>query len=114
GRRGGRSARLVAETHPRMSLPQIRGHEEVRRRIALAAASGSLAQSILLHGHRGVGKERLGLWLAQLLVGTAPESERPCGACRPCRLVYRLEHPDVHWFFPLPRPDNASAEKLRE
>jgi DNA polymerase-3 subunit delta' len=26
----------------------------------------------------------------------------------------RLEHPDVHWFFPLPRPDAASPEKLRE
>jgi DNA polymerase-3 subunit delta' len=28
--------------------------------------------------------------------------------------VDRLEHPDVHWFFPLPRPDAASPEKLRE
>jgi DNA polymerase-3 subunit delta' len=25
-----------------------------------------------------------------------------------------LEHPDLHWFFPIPRPDAASPEKLRE
>jgi DNA polymerase-3 subunit delta' len=30
-------------------------------------------------------------------------------------MVERLEHPDVHWFFPLPRPDGASTpEKLGE
>lgn len=97
-----------------MSLPSIRGHHEVRRRLARAAAAGTLAQSILLQGPRGVGKERLGLWLAQLLVCDSPAGDEPCGACQPCRLVLRLEHPDVHWFFPLPRPDGASADKLRE
>lgn len=97
-----------------MSLPSIRGHQDVRRRLAHAAAGGTLAQSILLHGPRGVGKERLGLWLAQLLVCAAPLEGEPCGTCQPCRLVLRLEHPDVHWFFPLPRPDGASADKLRE
>jgi DNA polymerase III subunit delta' len=97
-----------------MTLPRIRGHEEVRGRLVGAAASGALSQSILLHGARGVGKERIGLWLAQLLVCSSPTAEGPCGSCQPCRLVLRLEHPDVHWFFPLPRPDNASADKLRE
>lgn len=97
-----------------MTLPVIRGHDDVRRRLGSAAVSGSLSQSILLHGPRGVGKERLGLWVAQLLVCEAPTAGAPCGVCKPCRLVQRLEHPDVHWFFPLPRPDNASPEKLRE
>lgn len=94
-------------------LPPLAGHAETRRLLAGAAAAGTLPQSILLAGTRGVGKERLGLWLAQLLVCENP-GEEPCGACRPCRLVLRLEHPDVHWFFPLPRPDASSPEKLRE
>jgi DNA polymerase-3 subunit delta' len=29
-------------------------------------------------------------------------------------MVDRLEHPDVHWFFPLPRPDASTPEKLRD
>lgn len=95
------------------SLPPLAGHHETRRLLAGAAAAGTLPQSILLAGARGVGKERLGLWLAQLLVCENPGDE-PCGVCRPCRLVVRLEHPDVHWFFPLPRPDASSPEKLRE
>jgi DNA polymerase III subunit delta' len=94
-------------------LPAIVGHEQVRTALGRAVRNGSLAQSILLYGPRGAGKERLGLWLAGLLVceraGTAP-----CGHCPHCRLVDRLEHPDVHWFFPLPRPEAASPDKLRD
>lgn len=86
---------------------------EVRGLLTRAVRAGSVPQSILLHGPRGVGKERLGLWLAQLIVCEA-EGVEPCGECQPCRLVRRLEHPDVHWFFPLPRPDASSPEKLRE
>lgn len=97
-----------------MALPALRGHAEVVALLGRAAVLGSLPQSILLHGPAGVGKERLGLWLAQLLVCEAPRAEGPCGACHPCRLAARLEHPDVHWFFPLPRPDASSPEKLRE
>lgn len=98
-----------------MSIPVLRGHRETRALLARALETGGLAQSVLLHGPAGVGKERLGLWLAQLLLCERPMGGEPCGQCLPCRLVGRLEHPDVHWFFPLPRPENASSpEKLRE
>jgi DNA polymerase III subunit delta' len=95
-------------------LPLI-GHGDARGALGRAAVMGTLAQSILLHGPAGIGKERLGLWLAQLLVceGPRPEGE-PCGMCQPCRLAERLQHPDIHWFFPLPRPDANSPDKLRE
>jgi DNA polymerase-3 subunit delta' len=98
-----------------MPLPPLRGHDDLRARLARTLHAGNLPQSLLLHGPEGIGKERLGLWLAQLLVCENPSPESgPCGACLPCRLVERLEHPDVHWFFPLPRPDASSPEKLRE
>jgi DNA polymerase III subunit delta' len=95
-------------------LAPLRGHEEARERLARAVGAGTLPQSILLHGAAGIGKERLALWLAQLLVCEAPLAEGPCGACLSCRLCGRLEHPDVQWFFPLPRPDASSPEKLRD
>ena len=97
-----------------MPIPALRGHAEARARLTRTMLAGTLPQSILLHGPEGIGKERVGLWVAQLLVCEKPGVEGPCGACLPCRLVDRLEHPDVHWFFPLPRPDAASPEKLRE
>jgi DNA polymerase III subunit delta' len=79
------------------------GHEPLRVRLSDAAARGTLPASLLLHGPVGVGKQRLGLWLGQLLL-CANEGVRPCGACRSCRYVADLAHPDLHWFFPRPRP----------
>ncbi len=95
-----------------MPLPPLAGQEDARALFSRALANDSLPQSILIHGPPGVGKERLGLWLAQAIVCQATTG-KPCGECGPCRLVARLEHPDVHWHFPLPRPDGASTpEKL--
>ena len=83
-----------------MPLPPLIGHEGVKTRLAGAHASGKLPQALLLAGPRGVGKQRLALWLAQLIQCEAPGQE-PCGECRPCRLVLSLQHPDVHWFVPV-------------
>jgi DNA polymerase-3 subunit delta' len=83
-----------------MSLPPLIGHEGVKTRLAGAHASGKLPQALLLTGPRGVGKQRLALWLAQLIQCDAPGQE-PCGECRSCRLVQTLQHPDVHWFVPV-------------
>src|SRR3989475_3919945 len=83
-----------------MPLPPLIGHERVKTKLAGAHASGKLPQALLLAGPRGVGKQRLALWLAQLIHCEAPGQE-PCGQCRSCRLVLSLQHPDVHWFVPV-------------
>jgi DNA polymerase-3 subunit delta' len=57
-----------------------------------------------------VGKQRLALWLAQLVLCERREDE-PCGACRACRLVEGLTHADVHWFVPIPRPKAGDPDK---
>ncbi len=90
-----------------MPTPPLYGHEGIRHRLAGAIASGRLPQALLFEGPRGVGKQRLALWMAQLMVcearGGAGEGGmgEPCGRCRPCKLVLTLSHPDVHWFVPV-------------
>lgn len=97
-----------------MALHDLVGHEELRASLVRAHASGTLPAALLLHGPRGVGKQRLALWIAQLSVCTEPTSEGPCTSCGPCRMARSLEHPDVHWYFPLARPKAASKQKLAE
>lgn len=85
-----------------MPLRPLYGHEGLRRRLVGAIASGRLPQAILFEGPRGVGKQRLALWLAQaVLCEGAREAGEPCGSCKPCKLVLNLSHPDVHWIVPV-------------
>ena len=89
------------------------GHQEARRRLARAVRSDRLPQVLAVVGPSGVGKQRLALWLAQLL-HCEERLEEPCGACRACRQVVGLAHPDVHWFVPIARPKAADPEKQLE
>lgn len=99
-----------------MPLLPLYGHVALRERLRDAALRGSLPGSILLHGPRGIGKQQLALWLGRVLLCERPESA-PCGECRSCRMALELQHPDLHWFFPRPRPKdaaNADAEDVKE
>jgi len=68
---------------------------------------------LLLTGPEGIGKQRLALWLAQLVLCERPADE-PCGDCRQCRAVLGLRQPDLHWIVPIPRPKAGEPEKQIE
>src|SRR3989475_799685 len=87
-----------------MPLPPLYGHEGTRNRLAGALASGRVPQGLLFEGPRGVGKQRLALWLGQAVLGErngGRGQQEGCGDCRPCRLVLTLSHPDLPWFVPV-------------
>ncbi len=56
---------------------------------------------MLLHGPEGVGKQRLALWVAQMLL--CADEQAPCGTCQGCQFVLAGQHPDLHWLFPRPK-----------
>lgn len=96
-------------------LPDLIGHIDERGALAAALARGQLPGSLLLHGPAGIGKQRLALWLAQRMLCESPGPVEPCGVCPPCKAVLRLQHPDLHWFFPLPRPKvSGGQEKMAD
>lgn len=95
-----------------MALHPLVGHDALRTSIVQAHAAGALPSSILLHGARGVGKQHLAQWIARLTVCNAPRESGPCDRCGPCRMALSLEHPDIHWYFPLPRPKGVSRDRL--
>lgn len=96
-----------------MSLPDLIDHLEARTALAAAMQRNQLPGSLLIHGPVGIGKQRVALWLAQRMVCEAPGTIDPCNHCIPCKSVLKLQHPDVHWFFPMPRPKvSGGAERM--
>jgi DNA polymerase-3 subunit delta' len=95
-----------------VSIVPLYGHSALKTRLAAAIARAALPASLLLHGPRGIGKQRLALWVAQALVCANPGSDRtPCGRCQACRFALSLAHPDVHWYFPRPRLESGATPK---
>ena len=88
-----------------MPIVQLYGHQDVRERLASSFSRGTLPSALLLQGPRGIGKQRLALWLAQLLL--CDSTDAPCDKCKGCQFVRALTHPDLHWFFPRPRLKDA-------
>ncbi len=87
-----------------MPIVPLYGHVALRDRLRGAVRRGTLPTSLLIHGPRGIGKQRLALWLGQfLLCESAPSDDAPCATCRPCRYADQLGHPDLRWYFPRPR-----------
>ena len=93
--------------------PAFRGHDQLRASLRRALARRALPATVLIHGTPGGGKQSLAQWLARTRLCTG--EAKPCDRCNSCRLALRLEHPDIHWYFPLPRPKRASSpQKLAE
>jgi DNA polymerase-3 subunit delta' len=93
-------------------LLPIHGHTALRTRFDEALRRNALPGSILLQGPRGVGKQRLALWLGQRIVCSG-DGLRPCGTCQHCRYALAGTHPDIHWYFPRPRLKDGDASPAK-
>src|SRR4051812_12014594 len=92
-----------------VTIVNLFGHEPLRDRLSASLRSGKLPSSLLLQGPRGVGKQRLAIWIAEQLLCTAA-TDAPCGKCVSCRYVRALTHPDLHWVFPRPRLKDSDPD----
>ena len=99
-----------------MPIVDLYGHEQLRERLAESVGAGTLPASLLFQGPRGIGKQRLALWLAQRLFCGDVSGASGCGTCKACRYVADLTHPDLHWIFPRPRlkDSDPDLEQVRD
>jgi DNA polymerase III delta' subunit len=74
-----------------------------------ALLTASRLPSLLFSGPAGVGKRTTALQLARAANCDAG-TDGPCGECRSCRTIARLNHPDVRVIFPIKLKRERDAE----
>ena len=88
-----------------MLFREIIGHEEVKRQLRQGVREGRIAHAQLLSGERGVGKMGLALAYAQYVNCPNRTEEDSCGVCPTCLQYQKLQHPDLHFAFPIVKSD---------
>ena len=108
-----------------MRSSEIIGHERPKAILKAALRRDRVAHAYLFHGEPGIGKRLTAIWFAQAIScddpvspegGSSSTDPDACGACRACRDIESLTHPD----FMLVEPDQEAAnpqikiEQVRE
>ncbi|HRJ16441.1 MAG TPA: hypothetical protein PLI34_15690, partial [Saprospiraceae bacterium] len=83
-----------------MLFSQVIGQKTVQAQLLRMVQSDRLPHALLLLGPPGSGKRTLALALAQYVLCDAPGPTDACGACRSCRSVEGMKHPDLHFSYP--------------
>ena len=111
-----------------MKFSEIIGQERIVSRLMEMSDSGKIPHAIMFTGIEGSGTMPLAIAFAQYLLckGQAPAEtpsmglfgmeepepapavlERPCGKCSSCLMAKNLQHPDLHFMFPIYNKSNS-------
>lgn len=88
-----------------MRFRDIIGQEDVKRQLIQSAREGRVPHAQLFAGRLGVGKLQLAMAYAQYLNCQHPTAEDSCGECPTCLQFEKMQHPDLHFTFPIVKSD---------
>ena len=92
-----------------MLFRDIIGQEAVKHQLRQAVREGRIPHAQLFAGQVGVGKLRLALAYAQYLNCPHRTEEDSCGQCPTCLQYQKLQHPDLHFVFPIVKTDDGDT-----
>ena len=93
-----------------MKFCDIKGHTELKKRLAAGIDGGRISHAQLFVGAAGSGTLPLALAYTQYLHCTNRQNGDSCGECSSCRQIEALAHPDLHLVFPV----NKQGKKPKE
>ena len=90
-----------------MLFREIIGQEATKEQLRRAVREGRIPHAQLFSGISGIGKLQLALAYAQYLNCPNRTSEDSCGTCPTCLQFEHLQHPDLHFVFPIVGSDET-------
>ncbi len=97
-----------------MRFRDLIGQTELSARIHKLIDENHLPHAIMLSSHEGSGGMPMALAIAQYLVCTQPHDGDACGECSGCSKMQKLQHPDVHFSFPVYRKDKIDRPPVSD
>ena len=92
-----------------MLFREIIGQEATKQQLRRAVREGRIPHAQLFTGISGIGKLQLALAYAQYLNCPHRTEEDSCGQCPTCLQFEKLQHPDLHFVFPIVKTDDADT-----
>ncbi len=92
-----------------MLFRDIIGQEAVKQQLRVSVREGRIPHAQLLAGQSGIGKLQLALAYAQYLNCPHRTDDDSCGQCPTCLQYQKLQHPDLHFAFPIVKTDEGDT-----
>ena len=92
-----------------MLFSDIIGQEATKQQLRQAVREGRIPHAQLFAGISGIGKLQLALAYAQYLNCPHRSETDSCGTCPTCLQFEHLQHPDLHFVFPIVKTDAADT-----
>ena len=92
-----------------MLFKEIIGQEATKAQLRQAVREGRIPHAQLFTGISGIGKLQLALAYAQYLNCPNRTDEDSCGRCPTCLQYQHLQHPDLHFVFPIVKTDSTDT-----
>ena len=84
-----------------MLMRDIIGQDAIKREMCRSVQQGRIPHAVLLSGVAGIGKLPLALAFAQYIACKHHTDNDACGVCPACMQYSKLQHPDLHFAFPI-------------
>jgi len=87
----------------------IIGQEAIKQRLIAAVQEQRIPHALLLCGGEGIGKLPLAIAFAQYVCCEHRTATDSCGSCPSCVKFAKLAHPDLHFVFPIIKPEGKQS-----
>lgn len=92
-----------------MRFSEIIGQHDVKMRLIQNVKEQRIPHAQLFYGPEGIGKLQLAIAYAQYISCQNKLENDSCGVCPSCVKFNKLAHPDLHFVFPIVKPNSAKT-----
>lgn len=92
-----------------MLFNDIIGQQAIKQSLRNLVHEERVPHALLINGAEGVGKLSLALAFAQYVNCERRTPEDACGTCPSCVKFAKMEHPDLHFVFPIIKPEGSKT-----